>query len=396
MTDEKFDEEESAEEEDFAAMLEQSLGRTVELKPGQKVAATVLQIGPEWAFLDVGQKGEGVIDVRELQDTEGRPTVAAGDRLDAFFLSRAGGELRFTTRIGGGGGAGTAQMEDAWRSGIPVEGRIEKEIKGGYEIKLPGGVRAFCPFSQLGLRRQEDPSTVTGQTLPFRITQFGEQGRNIVVSHRELLEEERRRQKEAWKSTLREGMVVRGTVTSIRDFGAFIDIGGLEGLLPISEVGYGRCEDLHQVLQVGQELDLMVKGVDWERERFAFSLRDTLADPWVGIDTHFREGMTITGTVSRLAPFGAFVTLAEGIDGLIHISRLGAGRHLKHPQEVLKVGQELAVTIEKIDREQRRIGLVPAAAGEEAAETSYVEQPAGGLGSFGDLLKARLDPKKKR
>jgi small subunit ribosomal protein S1 len=397
MTDEKFDDEELTEDQNFAEMLEQSLGRRVELKPGQKVEATVLQIGPEWAFLDVGQKGEGVIDVRELRDAEGHLTLAAGDRLSAFFLSRAGGELRFTTRIGGGGGSGTAQMEEAWRSGIPVEGRIEKEVKGGYEIKLPGGVRAFCPFSQLGLRRQEAPDTVTGQTLAFRISQFGEQGRNIVVSHREIIEEERRRQREAWKTTLREGMVVRGTVTSIRDFGAFIDLGGLEGLLPISEVGYGRCEDLHQVLQVGQELDLMVKNVDWERERFAFSLRDTLADPWIQVGATFREGLTVKGTVNRLAPFGAFVNLAEGIDGLVHISRLGAGRQLKHPQEILKVGQELAVTIEKIELEQRRISLVPAPLEDgESGATSYVEQPAGGMGSFGDLFKARLDRKKKR
>lgn len=396
MEDEKRDRKETNEEESFAELLEQSLGGSIQLEPGQKVEAKVLQIGAEWAFLDVGQKGEGVLDIKELLDAEGNLTVAEGDRLTAYFLSSAGGELRFTTRIGGGA-SGTAQLEEAWRSGIPVEGRIEKEIKGGYEVRLPGGVRAFCPFSQLGLRRQEAPEEALGQTRSFKITQFGEQGRNIVVSHREILEEERRRQHEALKGTLKEGMIVKGTVTAIRDFGAFVDIGGIEGLLPISEVGYGRVEDIHQVLQVGQELEVAVKGIDWEKERFSFSLRDTLADPWSKIGTTYVEGATYTGTVARLAPFGAFVTLEEGIDGLVHISKLGEGRRLKHPQEVLKVGQPLPVTIEKIDLEERRISLVPAATGQEtAAQTSYVEQPSGSMGTLGDLLKAGRDKKKKR
>lgn len=395
MNDERFDEEADGEEESFAELLNQSLEKAVELSPGQKVAARVLQIGSEWIFLDVGQKGEGVLERKELLDAEGNLTAAAGDDLEVFFLSRAGGELRFTTRIGGAG-TGSAQLEEAWRSGIPVEGRIEKEIKGGYEVRLAGGVRAFCPFSQLGLRRQEAPDEVIGQSRPFKITRFAEQGRNIVVSHREILEEERRRQREALRETLREGMVVRGTVSSLRDFGAFVDIGGIEGLLPVSEISYGRVEDIHQVLQVGQELELAVKSLDWEKERFSFSLRDTLADPWAAVGSLYREGMTFTGTVARLAPFGAFVTLAEGIDGLLHISRLGAGRRIKHPQEVLKTGQQLAVTIEKIDREQRRISLVPA--GEDAAAeapSSYTEKASGGLGTLGDLLQ-KAGQKKKR
>ena len=398
MVDERHDEETGQEEEDFAKLLEASLTETVKLEPGRKIEATVLQIGPEWIFLDVGQKGEGVLSAKELCDDEGRPTVAVGDRISAYFLSREGGELRFTTRLGSGA-AGLAQLEEAWRSGIPVEGRLEKEIKGGYEVRLPGGVRAFCPFSQLGLRRLEHPEEAVGQSRAFKISQFSEQGRNIVVSHRALLEEEQARQREQLRETLQVGQVVRGTVTSVRDFGAFIDIGGLEGLLPIAEVSYGRVEDLHSVLQVGQELEVAIKALDWEGNRFSFSLRDTLADPWSKVGSVYVEGMTCTGTVARLATFGAFVTLEEGIDGLVHISKLGAGRHLKHAQEALKVGEPLTVTIDKIDRDQRRISLVPPAAHvEAAAPTSYTERaPSAGLGTFGDLLKAGgRKPKKKR
>ncbi|ORJ58291.1 30S ribosomal protein S1 [Geothermobacter hydrogeniphilus] len=382
------------EEEDFAALLEQSLSTTgLRIEPGQKVEAKVLQIGSEWIFLDVGQKGEGVLDVRELQDADGRLTVTVGDTLAVYFISSAGGELRFTTRLGGGA-SGTEQLEQAWQGGIPVEGRIEKEIKGGYEIRLPGGVRSFCPFSQLGLRREENPETLLGQTLSFKISQFSEQGRNIVVSHREILEEERRQQREELRTTLKDGQVVQGTVTNIRDFGAFVDIGGIEGLLPISEISYGRVEDINEVLHVGQQLEVAVKSCDWENNRFSFSLRDTLADPWDRVGTVFAVGTTHTGTVSRLANFGAFVTLDEGLDGLLHISKLGGGRRIRHPKEELMVGQQLRVTIEQVDREARRISLAPATEGETGEQNSYLEQPSsGGMGTFADLFKAGMKKK---
>ena len=190
MSEEHIDGQEMNDEENFAELFEQSMVGKSNLEPGQKIDAEVLQISNEWIFLDVGQKGEGILEAKELLDNDGNLTVNVGDTVSAYFMSRRGGELRFTTRLGGGS-SGTAQLEEAWRSEIPVEGRIEKEIKGGYEVKLPGNVRSFCPFSQLGLGRQEDPSAVIGQTLGFRITQFGEQGRNIVVSHRVILEEER-------------------------------------------------------------------------------------------------------------------------------------------------------------------------------------------------------------
>jgi small subunit ribosomal protein S1 len=384
-------------DDNFAAMLERSLLDAVPLRPGEKIEATVLQIGAEWLFLDVGQKGEGVLDVKELLDADSHPTVAVGDRLGVYFLGRSADELRFTTRIGGRSGAGTAHLEEAWRSGIPVEGRIEKEVKGGYEVKLPGGVRAFCPFSQLGRARQEAADSLLGQNIPFRITQFSEQGRNIVVSRRELIEEERRQQRAALRETLREGSIVRGTVTAIRDFGAFVDIGGLEGLLPLSEIAWGRIGKVEEVLQVGQELELAVKGCDWEKERFSFSLRDTLADPWQQkVGSLYREGTTLTGTVSRLAQFGAFVTLDEGIDGLLPIGRLGGGKRIRHPQDVLQVGQQLLVTIESIDRAQRRMAL--GLAGEGAREdgpTSYTA-PTATMGTFADLLKAKFEQGKKR
>ncbi len=387
MSDETFEEQEMNDEGSFAEMFEQSMVGKTQLEPGQKIDAKVLQIGTEWIFLDVGQKGEGVLDRKELLDEEGNCTVAVDDIVSAYFMSRKGGEMRFTTRLGGGS-SGTAELEEAWRNGIPVEGRIEKEIKGGYEIKLPGNVRAFCPFSQLGLRRQEEPAEIMDTTRSFRISQFSEQGRNIVVSHRVILEEERQQQKAELMKTLKEGMVVSGTVTNIRDFGAFLDIGGLEGLLPISEISYARVENIEDVLEVGQELEVAVKKCDWENERFSFSLRDTLANPWSKVETSYPVGSTHTGTVSRLAQFGAFITLGEGIDGLMHISKIGGEQRIKHPKDVLKLGQKLQVTVEKLDIDEKRISLVPIRDNEdESLETSYEEKATGGMGSFADLFK---------
>ena len=259
MNDDRFDDEDLNEDEgSFAELFEASLAEVGQpLERGKKIEATILQIGSDWCFLDVGQKGEGVLSRAELLNADGEMQYAVGDKIGAYFLSREGGELRFTTKVGGGG-SGTEQLEAAYQSGIPVEGRIEKEIKGGFEVKLSGSVRAFCPFSQTGLR-QTEPAELIGQSLAFRITQFSERGRNIVVSHRVILDEQREEQRASLRETLKEGMVVKGTVTNIRDFGAFVDIGGIEGLLPISEISYGRVEDVNEVLRLGQELEIAIK-----------------------------------------------------------------------------------------------------------------------------------------
>jgi small subunit ribosomal protein S1 len=399
MTMDERDEEETAGEESFAELFEKSFVDSGRLEPGQKVEAVVLKVASDWVFLDVGQKGEGVLEKKELLDAEGNLKVREGETITAYFLSSRAGELRFTTRVGGPE-VGSSQLEEAFRAGIPVEGRIEKEVKGGFEVRV-AGVRAFCPFSQVGLRRASNPEELLGQTLPFRITQYGERGRNIVLSHRAILEEERQKQKEALKETLKEGMTVRGTITSLRDFGAFIDVGGLEGLIPVSEVGWGRVEDIHQILSVGQEVEAVVKSLDWEKDRFSFSIRETLADPWTRVPQDFPEGSVHAGKVARLAPFGAFVTLAEGVDGLVHISKLGAGKRISHPREVLREGKDLQVRIEKLDPESRRLSLVPVGEGsaeEKSAPEDFRKFLDTGkpMGTFGDLLKGKLEKKGKK
>ncbi len=396
MNDDRFDDDMMDNDESFADMFEASLSQVgQQLEPGNKIEATILQIGKDWSFLDVGQKGEGVLATAELLNNDGEAQYAEGDKFSAYFLSRSGGELRFTTKIGGGG-SGTEQLENAFQSGIPVDGRIEKEIKGGFEVKLSGNVRAFCPFSQSGMR-QAEPADLIGESLSFKITQFSERGRNIVVSHRAILDEEREQLRVSLRDILKEGMVVKGTVTNILDFGAFVDIGGIEGLLPISEISYGRVEDINEVLSSGQELEVSVKKIDWDNNKFSFSLRDTQANPWNKVGSLYKVGGSYPGKVSRLAQFGAFVTLEEGVDGLLHISKLGEGQRIRHPQDVVAVGQQLQVIIEKIDTDERRISLALKSGDEEVQETSYAEQPSmSGLGTLGDLLKASQQKKERK
>ena len=391
-------------EENFAEMFEKSISKKPgRLEPGQMVEAMIVKITAEWIFLDLGGKGEGYLDRKELADEAGNLTVKEGDIVRAYFQSSANNEMHFTTKIGSGPGKQT-QIEDAWNNRIPVEGNVAKEVKGGFEIKIGGSVRAFCPFSQMGIRREEQQADYIGRSLSFNIIEYGEDGRNIVLSRKSILEDERQDKMSALKESLKEGMKITGKVTSIQKFGAFVDIGGLEGLLPVSEIAWSRTEKVSDVLSAGQTVEVIIKKLDWEQNRFSFSLKDALPDPWEAAAESYPVGSYHTGTVSRLAQFGAFVTMKEGLDGLIHISKLGGGRRLSHPREVLKEGQSVEVQIESVDRAQRKISLALAevrrAEEEEAATIKEYKQQTTeapkNLGSFGELLKAKMEQNKNK
>jgi small subunit ribosomal protein S1 len=377
------------------------------LTPGQKIKATIVGINSETTFLDVGGKSEGVLNSSELKDSEGSLASEVGDVLDVYFLQAKSSEMLFTTSIGSG--SSNAHLEEAFRSGIPVEGFVKAEIKGGFEITLGGNVRGFCPFSQMGLRRVEDAATTYLEThMKFQITRFEENGRNIVLSARAIQEAEREELREKLKETLEEGQTIEGVISSIRDFGAFVDIGGVDGLIPISEIGWSRVEKVDDYFTVGQKVQAVVKKLDWDKDRISLSYKETLADPWDDVVKTFPEGSTHVGTVARLAQFGAFVTLTPGIDGLVHISKLGSGRRINHPREVLEEGQNVDVKIEGIDLAEKRISLIPAdfvspenEKDKEQSEyrsflTKEKKQPSENkMGSLGALLKAKLSEKGK-
>ena len=392
----------------FEALFASEEKKTVKkLTPGQKITATVVGIRGENTFVDVGGKSEGVVNTSEFVDAEGNPMVEVGGQIEVYFLQSKGGEQFFTRSIGSG--ASSAHIEEAFRAAVPVEGFVKAEIKGGFEITLGGNVRAFCPFSQMGLRRVEDAATeYLEKHMTFLITRFEENGRNVVVSARAIQEQEREEQKEKLKETLEEGQVVKGEISSIRDFGAFVDLGGVDGLIPVSEIGWSRVDKVEDYFSVGQQVEVVVKSLDWEKERISLSYKATQKDPWEDIPLQFPEGTTVTGKVARLAQFGAFVTIAPGIDGLVHISRLGGGRRINHPREVLEEGQDVEVRVESIDLENHRLSLAPTdyVSEESEAEKEKSEYRAfsakkkeqkaeKSMGSLGALLQAKLKEKAK-
>lgn len=269
----------AAEEQSFAELFEKSEQKPVWLKPGEKVEARIVKISPEWVFLDLGGKNEGYLDRKELLNEEGELTVKEGDTIRAYFLSSRQDEKLFTTKIGPGD-AGRIYLEDAWRNGIPVEGLVEKEVKGGFEIRISGTIRGFCPFSQMGLGRIGTPADYTGKRLQFIITEYGERGRNVILSNRVILERERQEKRAEMMQSLQEGQIVRGKVVSLQKFGAFVDIGGMQGLLPMSEIGWGRIENINDALKIDEEVEVAVLKIDREKDRISLSLKKLLADPW--------------------------------------------------------------------------------------------------------------------
>lgn len=392
--------------ENFAALFNDESPAKKKLSPGQKTTAVVVAVTQDSVFLDVGEKSEGFVDRQELEDEEGNVTVKAGDTLEVYFLSAARNEFLFTTRIGGGSTT-REHLEEAFRNGIPLEGYVKKEIKGGFEVTVAGNIRTFCPYSQMDIRRASEPEQYIDQHLPFIITKYGEGGRDIVLSRRLILEREREEKREVLKNTLQEGMTVKGKITSIRDFGAFVDLEGIEGLIPISEIGWSRVEDIREVLSEDQDVEVVVLKLDWDNDRFSFSLKQALPDPWQDVTQKLPVGSVHTGTVVRLTKFGAFVNLAEGIDGLVHISKLGGGRRINHPREVLEEGQKIEVKIEDINAEEKRIGLsllgdepeedVGTGQGEDhrkymkQAEKNQSRQKP--VSTLGDILQAKLKEK---
>ena len=381
-------------DEDFAAMLaesERGAPRTKRPRVGDQVTGKVISIGKEAVFVDVGGKAEGELDRAEVSDPEGKLMIKLGDTVDARVVGDAGGVLTLRVKLGRGPEA-RAELQQAQQLGIPVEGIVTEVVKGGVAVDV-AGVRGFCPASQLDVRFVDDLTTYVGQRLMFRITRY--EPRNLVLSRRALIEEDNARRATETRKKLEPGAVVRGKVVGFKPFGAFIDLGGIEGMLHISELGYARVEKPEDVLSLGQEVDVAVLKIEPaakgdKGERISLSLKALASDPWRDATATLVEGTRMRGKVTRLSQFGAFVELAPGVEGLVHISELGAGRRIHHPKEVVSVGQDVEVVVLTVDHERRRIGLQMAAAGDgtddDVAAVARAHTPAK-LGTFADLLK---------
>jgi small subunit ribosomal protein S1 len=386
-------------EEDFAAMLAEFEGQTPAAdrrrpRVGDVVRGAVVSIGKEAVFVDVGGKAEGVLDRDQVADRDGALTVAVGDEVEARVVGDAGGSLQLRVKVARGHEA-RAELAQAQELGLPVEGHVTEVVKGGLVVDV-AGVRGFCPASQIDLHFVEDLSVFVGQRLEFRITRYeaGPRG-NLVLGRRVLLEEERAKLAEVLMARLEPGAVVRGKVVGFKPFGAFVDLGGVEGMLHVSELGYARVERPEDVLAPGQEVEVVVLKIepgDKRGPRISLSLKALAADPWLEATRQLVEGARVRGPITRLAPYGAFVQLAPGVDGLVHVSELGAGRRINHPKEVVKVGQEVEAVVLSIDPDKRRVALSMAASDDASpadfAAARQLAAPAA-LGTLADLFNKK-------
>jgi small subunit ribosomal protein S1 len=352
--------------EDFAAMFAgERTGPALEV--GQVVKGRVIQITAEHVFIDVGGKGEPWIDRAELTDDDGQLRVGVGDEVEATVVSTRD-EIRLSYRLQRGAQAREA-LAAAAASGIPVEGKVAAVIKGGYEVTVAGH-RAFCPFSQMDLRRTDSPEDYVGRVLEFRINRYAENGRNIVLSRRQLLEERAAKDAEETRRKIVPGAVLPGTVVSLADFGAFIDLGGVQGLVPMSELSHTRVARPGDRLRVGETVTVKVLKVDEDKGRISLSLKALEGDPWAAMPGRLRERQVVRGRLVRATEFGIFVELLPGIDGLLHISEIPRSR-AGAMREAVAARAEVSVMILAIDTGKRRISL--ALAPDDASAGDRVE-----------------------
>src|SRR5213594_3522556 len=344
--------------EDFATLFAREAVRPV-LEVGQIVKGRVIHLAAESVFVDVGGKGEAWIERAELTDGEGKLRVAVGDEVEATVVS-TGDEIRLSHKLRQGAQARQA-LAMAAQTGIPVEGKVAAVIKGGYEVTV-GGLRGFCPHSQMDLRRAESTEEYVGRVLEFRIMPYIDNGRNLVLSRRRLLEERAAEMAEETRKKILPGAVLAGTVASLADFGVFVDLGGVQGLVPLSELSHSRVSRPADLLRVGDAVSVKVLRVDQEKGRISLSLKALEGDPWTAVAGRLRERQVVRGRAVRSTEFGVFVELLPGVDGLLHITEIPRSRQ-GALREAAAGQAEVTVLIVNVDQEKRRIALALAPEG---------------------------------
>lgn len=343
---------------EFADLLAASTAsEPSEPKPGDKITGTIIQIDEHDAFVDCGTRNELAISTAELKNADGELQYEVGQEITAHVQKGKDG-LQLTLAVNLRHAGGEA-LREAFESETPVEGKVGQTNKGGFSIDL-GGVRAFCPYSQIDVRRVDDPTEFVGHSYQFKILEVSDDGRNVVVSRRALLEQERREQGAHTRESIQQGNVMQGTVTRLVPFGAFVDIGGVEGLVHISQISHQRVNDPVDVLNEGQQVQVKILEIQnlgqGRSERISLSIKALAKDPWPTTATNLNPGEDIEGKVTRLVDFGVFVELVPGIEGLIHISEL-ANRRVIHPREILNEGDTVNVRVLDVDLNRRRISL---------------------------------------
>jgi small subunit ribosomal protein S1 len=329
-----------------------------EINEGQVVHGTVVRVDKDEVLVDIGYKSEGVIPTAELsirRSVNPADEVAVGEEIDALVLTKEDAEGRLILS------KKRARFELAWKriegaaeSGEPVDGRVIEVVKGGLILDL--GVRGFLPASLVDIRRVQDLDEFLGQELRAKVIELNRSRNNVVLSRRAVLEEERKDQRQRILDKLNPGDVVEGQISNIVDFGAFVDLDGMDGLIHISELSWSHVNHPSEVLEIGQTVNVKVLDIDRERQRISLGLKQTQADPWQQVLEAYKEGDVVDGKVTKVVTFGAFVEILPGVEGLVHISEL-AQHHVENPREVVSQGQDVKVLILEVDAERRRLSL---------------------------------------
>ena len=342
------------ETEDFQTLYEESL-RTVE--EGQIVKGTVIDITPDHVTIDVGYKCEGQIPIQEFLKRDKKVNVKIGDRIDVLLERKESEEgLLILSKEKADKVNVWREISRSCREGEVIEGEIVSKVKGGLSVDI-GGIFAFLPGSQIDLKPIRNLDSLMGKRLKFKVIKFNRKRNNIVLSRRILLEEERKLLREGTLKSIQEGAIVEGLVKGLTDYGAFIDLGGMDGLLHITDIAWGRIGHPSEKLSVGERIKVKVLHFDREKEKVSLGLKQALPDPWDSVPERYPVGSRVKGKVVNVTDYGVFVELEEGIEGLVHISELTWSKKMKHPSKIVHIGDPVEVMVLDCDPAKRRISL---------------------------------------
>jgi small subunit ribosomal protein S1 len=344
--------------ENFADLFEQSMAEADLGREGEIVTGTVVHVGRDTVVVDIGGKSEGVIPLAEFLGQGAEINVKPGDKVDVYIESRENDEGLVTlSKQQADKMKVWDEISSACERDELIDGTISQRVKGGLSVSIRGGVKAFLPGSQVDLRPIRNLDKLIGQTYQFKVIKFNKKRGNIVLSRRVLLEKERDEMKAKTLQTLTEGMVVKGTIKNITEYGAFVDLGGIDGLLHITDMSWGRITHPEELFKVGDEVTVKVLKYNPETERVSLGLKQTQEDPWNHAEEAYPQGKKVRGKVMSVTDYGAFVELEPGIEGLIHVSEMSWTKKVKHPSKVLEVGQEIECQILEVDAKAKRISL---------------------------------------
>ncbi len=341
----------------FAALFEATATQADQLNEGDIVPGTIIKLGRDSVVVDIGYKSEGVIPVDEFIDAEGKVTAQPGDRVDVLIESKETEDgLVMLSKEKADKLKVWDEISAACGRDELIEGTIAQRVKGGLSVTIKGGVKAFLPGSQVDLRPVRNLDRLLGQTFEFKVIKFNKKRGNIVLSRRVLLEKERDALKENTLEHLEEGQTVTGTIKNITEYGAFVDLGGIDGLLHITDMSWGRVNHPSEKFEMGDEVTVKVLKYNAETERVSLGLKQMVEDPWNAASDAYKPGGRVKGKVVSLADYGAFVSLEQGVEGLIHVSEMSWAKP-KHPSKLLEIGQEVECAVLDIDIENKRISL---------------------------------------